>query len=651
MRKDNHRATIAGWLRRGWRRHGWLIIGLLWAPALILAFIGFGRNAAATGRPATPFDLAYLTLQLIPLNSGAVDGPVSWELQAGRFLIPFLAAWTVIRALLGLFHDRWQQLLLRFWHGHVIICGLSRKGWLLAQGFAGRGDRVVVIEADEDHDLIGPCRERGIVVLVGDATDPDLLRRAGVLHAGHLVAVTDDDGVNAEIAVRSQGVLREAAQAAGDGRVRSGSLTCTVHLVDPQLHELARTRELALEVGVPLRLELFNVFERGARLLWSQFGPVLSTDGDTPGGDGQRDGCSAHVLVIGLGRLGESLVIHAARDWHGRQHESPCSAGFAPPAVAGRLRITVVDLEAGWKCRALSLRYPQLDEACELVPITMNVRWPEFYEGAFLAGSRGAPAGSDQGHPPVSAVFVCFDDDSLGLRTGLAIHQHLLYASANPMPIVVRMAESGGLARLVDPDGDGRQEHTFANLHAFGLLEHTCTPDVILDGTHEVLARNLHKAYVRQQEALGETSAANASLVEWDRLAEALRESNRAQADGILHQIAGLGYRLIPLANLDAAYVSFPEPEIARLAEREHNRFVAERCSQGWQFTDGPKNVAAGLSPALVPWAELPEEERAKTCAAIRALPATLAQTGFQIVRLAPPGHEAAPTPADKEVG
>ena len=264
-------ATGAANMSRVWRRHGWLIIGLLWVVALILAFIGFGRNAAATGQSLTLFDRAYLTFQLIPMNSGAVAGPVSWELQAGRFLIPLLAALTALRALLSLFHDRWQQFLLRFWRGHVIICGLSRKGWLLAQGFAAQGNRVVVIEADEAHDLIGPCRERGIVVLVGDATDPDLLRSAGILAAGQLVAVTDDDGVNAEIAVRGQGLLRQAALT---GHVRSRPLTCTVHLVDPQLYELARTREMALEAGTPLRLELFNVFERGARLLWSEYGPA-----------------------------------------------------------------------------------------------------------------------------------------------------------------------------------------------------------------------------------------------------------------------------------------------------------------------------------------------------------------------------------------
>ena len=461
-----------------------------------------------------------------------MDGRWLGQLDVARFLIPFLAAWTAVRALLGLFGDRWQQFLLRYWRDHVIICGLSRKGWLLAQGFVARGDRVVVIEADEEHDLIAPCRERGIVVLVGDATDPDLLRRAGVLRAGHLIAVTDDGGVNAEIAVRAQGVLRQAGD---DRRDRARPLTCTVHLVDPQLYELARTRELALEEGVPLRLELFNVFERGARLLWSRFGPDRGGNGAAPTVDEQADRCSAHVLVIGLGRLGESLAIHAARDWHTRLHDSPCGA-------AGRLAITVIDQEADWKCRALSVRYPQLADVCDLIPAKMNVRWPEFYEGAFLAGSAD--------RPPVSAVFVCFDDDSLGLRTGLAIHQRLLHTSAGPIPVVVRMAEASGLARLVAPDGDGHQAPAFANLHAFGLLDHTCTPEAILGGTHEVLARGLHEVYVQQQRTLGHTSATNKSLVEWDQLPEALRESNRAEADGIFRHLADVGLHANPVDRL-----------------------------------------------------------------------------------------------------
>ena len=352
-------------VRHLWHRYGWLIIALLWTAALILGYVGFSDNAKSAGKPSTPLDIAYRVLQLVSMGSGdPSSGEMTWALDAARFLIPLLAAWTAIRALLSVFGDRWQHFRLRFWHDHVIVCGLSRKGWLLAQGFASRGGRVLVVEVDEAHSLIGPCRERGILVLVGDATDAAVLRRAGVRRARHLVAVTDDDGVNAEIAVCSQGLLQVTH------RRRSYPLTCTVHVVDPQLYALARARELALEERVPLRLELFNVFDQGARLLWSQYGPAMGAVADTqPPGRGPTSPCSAHVLVVGLGRLGESLAVCAARDWHTRIHDAPCRA-------AGRLRITVVDLEADWKCQALTLRYPQLAGVCDLVPLTIASAGP-----------------------------------------------------------------------------------------------------------------------------------------------------------------------------------------------------------------------------------------------------------------------------------
>jgi len=618
--------------RRLWRRHGWIVIGLLWAAALILGYVGFSRHALATGRSSRFIDLMYRTLQLVAMNSGDVDG-AGWQLDTARFLLPVLAAWTALRALLSLFRDRWQQLRVRSWKGHVIVCGLSRKGWLLAQGFADRGDRVVVLEANKDHTLVGTCRERGIGVFTGDATDPDLLCRAGVRGARLLVAVTDDDGINAEIAVRVQSLLRATGTAGGKQADRRYPLTCTVHVVDPHLHELARTREMALGEGSAFRLELFNVFARAARLLWSQFGTGRSSRHASPALPVEQEGCcSGHVLVTGLGRLGESLVVHAARDWHALLHESPCRA-------AGRLRITVVDKEADWKCRALSLRYPRLAGVCDLIPLRMNIRSPEFEEGAFLAGGAG--------YPPVSVAYVCLDDDSLGLRTGLAIHQHLVRASNGDAQVVVRMTGAGGLARLVEPDGSGVT--SFAGLHAFGLLDRTCTPDAILGGTHEVLARGLHDVYLDQARALGHTEATNPSMVEWERLPEELRESSRAAADGIVRQLETLGYALAPLADWDAAAFRFSEFEQEHLARSEHFRFVAERVSQGWHYADTPKDLRSRHSPAITSWETLPVEERSKALAAMRRLPLTLARAGFQIVRTPPAGVANADSPEDAE--
>jgi hypothetical protein len=319
-------------------------------------------------------------------------------------------------------------------------------------------------------------------------------------------------------------------------------------------------------------------------------------------------------------------VIHAARDWHTRLHAAPCGA-------TGRLRVTVVDLEADWKCRALSLRYPQLAAVCDLTPLTTDVRGPDFYEGAFLNSAAD--------HPPASAVFVCFDDDSLGLRTGLAIHQRLLQAAAGPTPVIVRMAEAGGLARLVDRQGKGRGTPAFANLYAFPLLDRTCTPAEILGGTHEVLARGLHEVYRRQQEAAGQTSASNPALVGWTELLEDLRESNRAEADGLFRHLAALGYTLTPLADWDAAFFHLTDAEIERLAQMEHARWVADMTRRGFRPTAGPKDVAAKRNPALRPWAELPAAEQAKTRDNVRELPVTLARAGFQIVRLIRPAGPA----------
>ena len=61
---------------------------------------------------------------------------------------------------------------------------------------------------------------------------------------------------------------------------------------------------------------------------------------------------------------------------------------------------------------------------------------------------------------------------------------------------------------------------------------------------------------------------------------------------------------------------------------------MARRRAQGWHYAEGRKNLAVRHSPTLVAWADLPEDERAKTRETLRKLPATLAHAGFQIVRL-----------------
>ena len=142
--------------------------------------------------------------------------------------------------------------------GHVVICGLGRKGLILARGFLDRGQAVVVIEQDAENDLVRQCRDLGGVVLLGDATERWLLRKAAVPRASCLFALCGDDGVNAEVAVHAAALVAD----------RSGPpLACVLHIFDAQLCALLRERELDASSAGRLRLEFFNTFELGARVL------------------------------------------------------------------------------------------------------------------------------------------------------------------------------------------------------------------------------------------------------------------------------------------------------------------------------------------------------------------------------------------------
>ena len=58
-----------------------------------------------------------------------------------------------------------------------------------------------------------------------------------------------------------------------------------------------------------LRLEYFNVFATGAQLLREKHPPFLFDSG------ADSDEWRAHILIVGLGSMGEHLVLQIARLW------------------------------------------------------------------------------------------------------------------------------------------------------------------------------------------------------------------------------------------------------------------------------------------------------------------------------------------------
>ena len=591
------------WRGRGsrwWSDYHWPILLVLGLAALLLGLIGFTKNGIATGEERTFLDSLYLTLGLLSMVSGSVPGPVSWELQVARFLVPALAAYTALLALAMVFTQQSQQVRLWFMRDHVIICGLGRKGVRLANQFRDIGDKVVVIEADEGNDWIEASRSSGAVVLNGDASDPEMLRKARLNSAKYLISVVVNDSKNAEVAVQAEKLSHER---------EDGALTCSIHLVDPQLWYLLREKELDIAADSHFRLELFNIFDRGASLLLKTHSPWASDQGEHI--------CDKHLVLIGLGKLGQSLIIQAASQWR----EQRVNADH-------RLKFKIIDLDAEQKVETLCVRYPNLEEVCEIEPLQMDVRSADFQSAEFLY--------DEGGHCDVDSVYVCMDNDSLGLRTGLTLYQKIRDYN---IPVIVRMVEDAGLALLLHEED--KNKSPYKKLHAFPLLDRTCTPDLILRGTHELLARDLHAAYLKgldneQVEGVGEMA-----LSAWEDLPEDTKESNRKQADRIGVILEEHGYHIAPLTDWKAADLVFIKnkdegiDEVEAMALMEHELWCQEMLADDWQ--SGPvRSKEQKTHPDLVPWDDLPVEEKEKNKKFIRDLPKILARAGFQVEKQPP---------------
>jgi RyR domain len=154
-------------------------------------------------------------------------------------------------------------------------------------------------------------------------------------------------------------------------------------------------------------------------------------------------------------------------------------------------------------------------------------------------------------------------------------------------------------------------------------------------GTREALARAMHENYVREQQAKGDGSASNPSLVPWEEAEESLKASNRRFADGIGEKLRAAGCVVRPASSEDPAdpQFRFTDEEVEVLARIEHDRWASDLERDGWR--SGPvKDPVAKEHPLLVSWSELSEEDRDKDRAAVRNLPRMLLEAGFAIERV-----------------
>lgn len=291
------------------------------------------------------------------------------------------------------------------------------------------------------------------------------------------------------------------------------------------------------------------------------------------------------LVVIGLSAFGRALLLELARR--------------AERSDGHPIEVVVVDPNGRAIVEELRARNPDFDESCA---ITVKA----FY----------------QPEPGAHRVFVCHDDEERALRDGLKASATVDETSGT---VIVRMRQLAGVGEMIVQHGHDDR------LRFVGVLDMASV--YLSERIADSLARAVHRRYVQRQSALGHTSRDNPALTGWDDLSETLRNANRAQAVDIESKLEVIGCRAVP--RLEQTSFTFEPHEIEQLAIAEHNRWMAERRADGWRY--GPvRNNKAKIHPDLRPWSELGEEERQKDRDAVLAMPAILADAGYQVIREQP---------------
>ncbi|MEU8221186.1 NAD-binding protein [Kribbella sp. NPDC048915] len=117
-------------------------------------------------------------------------------------------------------------------HNHVVVCGLGTVGARVLEILTERGVAAVGVDHDEDAPGVQVAHRLRIPVVIGDSSNEETLRSAGVQRCQSFLAITDGDITNLESAM----VARELNP---DARI-------TMRLFD---HDLAQRVERQLRLG------------------------------------------------------------------------------------------------------------------------------------------------------------------------------------------------------------------------------------------------------------------------------------------------------------------------------------------------------------------------------------------------------------------
>lgn len=536
------------------------------ATAFVLGVIGYHQYFITNNQAATYSDLAYLSVNLFFIQFEA-KGNLPILLDIARWLAPATLSYALVKTLLGLMQNHLQKIRLKYFKHHAVVIGIDEHSVKVAISFREKGIATIAVDIDEQNEFWGELKKSGVHTYVGNPSDKTLLAAINIKHAAYLFASTQSDATNLEIIYDTQRVKQ------GDKHHVLLESVCQIH--NRSLRYTLYNRPLFATNHPSHNTRLVDYKAIAARWLLNEFGP--------------------HKLVKDFSQL-TSLKIFVQGDDRLLINLVQRVASWGIYANPDSLHIVILGTQATSIYQELINQTPAISELIKLEPVSIN----GYDTSNFKAILRK--------HQP-NIIYVCERETD---QTLMAIQT--LEDDSFDGQVVVCENESQSTFAWLKEEFSHNQLIKFAEINSV-----TCHYDNVFENSLDSLAMAIHNDYVKQQLAKGDSPEKNTSLVEWNLLPEILKDANRNQADHILIKSKYLSDSDTPSSN-DIEQALTKENTLA-LAKMEHRRWLAEKKLAGWRHTSGEKDAVKKLSPSLIEWDELSENDKQKDIATIEQLP------------------------------
>ncbi len=564
-----------------------IIIWILYLCCLLAGYIGFSQYYNMTGELAGFWGKIYNTLQLFVFQSSFTNNNIPTLLNITRFIAPVLLAGTILNLFFSTVFNRTNLFIIKHsFRDHVIFCGLSHKSFLLIQDYLNNyQNHIVVIEKNPDNLLISNLKNKKIRYVFGNAENPEILEKANIRFASAIFVLTGNDKANIHITQIISDIYKQ--------KNIEKFIKIILHISDHSNMQIFK--EFQERKIKNIDFHAFNIYQKIASVAVNKYRPDQS---------GKYTGTTdppCHILVHGMNRLGEQIVLESIQLYH-----------FAN---LRKLKVTLIDNDIERKALDFRAKFPLIDNIAD---ITFKnhfelINYPDY---DVLSG--------------ISLCFICGETESQNYQTAKQIRQIFFKMELNENPLYgdkkaldSESLEEPRIIILMPADHDilnlfenFNVVSDYLHIECFDSYANVCKKQMIADEKDltDNIAMQIHNIYLGLEEA--------ELMKSWENLTEREKDFNRYPARHLAIKLQYLNVKIVPIDQPGEIFEisKIPEDKLLTLAKMEHNRWMAEKILGGYmpvkempdtEFQSRLK-INLGLHKDMQEWEELSEADRNK---------------------------------------